>query len=70
MQCICDASILQSWFIEKDFKKTDNFQHSVVLLLFLFTVYNTSFAGEMGLENMEMGHGCVWPLGIMKLLCH
>ena len=32
------SSILQSQFIEKGFKKTENFEHSVVLLLFLCTV--------------------------------
>ena len=31
-------SILQSQLIEKGFKKTENFQDSVVLLLFLFTL--------------------------------
>ena len=31
-------SIPQSQFIEKGFKKTENIQHSLVLLLFLFTV--------------------------------
>ena len=28
----------QSQFIEKSFKKTENFEHSVVLLVFLFTL--------------------------------
>ena len=37
--CICDAQHFQSQFIEKGFKKTENFeQYSVVLLLFLFTL--------------------------------
>ena len=31
-------SIFQFQFIEKGFKKTENFEHSVVLLLFLFTL--------------------------------
>ena len=38
-------SILQSYFIEKGFKKTENFKHSVVLLLFLFL--------------LEISHACV-----------
>ena len=33
-------SILQSQFSEKGFKKTKNFKHSGVLLLFLFTLEN------------------------------
>ena len=31
-------SMLQSQFIEKVFKKTENFKRSVVLLLFVFTL--------------------------------
>ena len=31
-------SVLQSQFTEKGFKKGKHFQHSVVLLLFLFTL--------------------------------
>ena len=33
-------SILQSQFIEKGFKKTENSEENVVLLLFLFTLVN------------------------------
>ena len=33
-------SILQSQFIEKGFKKTENSEQNVVLLLFLFTLHH------------------------------
>ena len=38
-------SIFQSQFTEKGFNKTDNFEHCVVLLLFLFTldIINTRY---------------------------
>ena len=36
-------SILQSQFIEKVFKKTDNSEQNVVLLLFLFTLDDINF---------------------------
>ena len=38
-------SILQSQFIKKGFKKAENFEHSVVLLLFLFPL-NNSLLGD------------------------
>ena len=39
------SSILQFQFIEKGFKKTENVQHSLVLLLFLFTVEIKNLSG-------------------------
>ena len=36
-------SILQSQFIEKGFKKNENFEHDAVLLLFLFTLGSVIF---------------------------
>ena len=33
-------SILQSQFIEEVFKKTDNFEHKVVSLVLLITIYS------------------------------
>ena len=40
-------SILQSQFIEKGFKKTENIEYSLVLLLFLY-IYSSSFFKENG----------------------
>ena len=37
-------SILQSQFIKKGFKKADNFEQNVVLLLFLFTLEIQEFS--------------------------
>ena len=36
-------SLLQSQFIEKSFKKTENFEYDVVLLWFLFSLLDYSF---------------------------
>ena len=42
MYVFVTLSILQSQFIEKGFKKTENSEQNVVLLLFLLTLENTS----------------------------
>ena len=39
-------SISQSQFTEKGFEKTDNSQHSMVLLLFLFTLERVNLNGD------------------------
>ena len=39
-------SIFQSQFIEKVFQKTDSSQHSMLLLLFLFTLELVNFNGD------------------------
>ena len=55
--CVCVwLSILQSQFIEKCFKKTESFEHSGLLLLFLFTLDMTQFsflATRFYLENNQ-----------------
>ena len=48
-------SILQSQFIEKGFKKAENSEQNVVLLLFLFTLDKTpSFSDKLQNEMSEV----------------